>query len=104
MRLYPIQPLISVLEDTPFARRFDFDPEVAVRLAWKGTPIINLPTPVRYIAPEEGGVSQFRYLRDNTLLTWMHIRLMFGFMTRFPWLALRGENPLLHLSPSSHER
>ncbi len=99
MRLYPIGPLIEVLEETKFARRFDFDPEVAVRLAWKGVPIVNLPTPVRYLTEEEGGVSQFRYLRDNTLLTWMHIRLFFGFVGRLPWLVLRGGNPLLHLSP-----
>ncbi|BCX46669.1 glycosyltransferase family 2 [Haloferula helveola] len=100
MRLYPIQPLIRVLEETRFARRFDFDPEVAVRLCWHGVPLINLPTPVRYIDPEDGGVSQFRYLRDNTLLTWMHLRLFAGFLARAPWLFMRGNNPLLHLSPS----
>jgi len=99
MRLYPIKELIETLEETRFARRFDFDPEVAVRLAWKGVPIVNLPTPVRYIDPEDGGVSQFRYLRDNTLLTWMHFRLMIGFIIRSPWLGMRGDNPLLHLSP-----
>lgn len=100
MRLYPLDPLIAVLGETRFARRFDFDPEVAVRLAWKGVPIINLPTPVRYPSPEEGGISQFRYLRDNALLTWMHIRLGFGFLARLPWLAARGGNPLLALSPN----
>ena len=99
MRLYPVAALIETLGQTPFARRFDFDPEVAVRLAWKGVPIVNLPTPVRYLSEDEGGVSQFRYLRDNTLLTWMHLRLFFGFIARLPHLATRGENPLLHLSP-----
>ena len=94
MRLYPARELVAV-----FARRFDFDPEVAVRLAWRGVPILNLPTPVRYLSREEGGVSQFRYLRDNALLTWMHTRLFLGFLARLPWLALRGENPLLSLSP-----
>lgn len=99
MRLYPAADLLEVFESTCFARRFDFDPEVAVRLAWRGIPILNLPTPVRYLSREEGGISQFRYLRDNTLLTWMHARLFLGFVARFPWLALRGENPLLSLSP-----
>jgi len=99
MRLYPLEPLVETLDGTRFARRFDFDPEVAVRLAWRGLPVINLPTPVRYPSPEDGGVSQFRYLRDNTLLTWMHLRLLFGFLARSPRLALRGPNPLLHLSP-----
>ncbi|MEP4078798.1 glycosyltransferase family 2 protein [Haloferula sp.] len=101
MRLYPISPLIEVLDSTCFARRFDFDPEVAVRLSWKGVPIINMPTAVRYPSAEEGGISQFRYLRDNILLTWMHMRLLTGFFLRAPWLAFRGDNPLLHLSPSA---
>ena len=99
MRLYPARQLLEVMEGTRFARRFDFDPEVAVRLAWLGVPILNLPTPVRYPSPEEGGISQFRYLRDNILLTWMHLRLMFGFLIRLPWLLFRGENPLGHLNP-----
>ncbi len=101
MRLYPAADLLAVLESTKFARRFDFDPEVAVRLAWKGVPIINLPTPVRYPSKEEGGISQFRYFRDNVLLTRMHIRLFFGFLLRLPLLALRGSNPLEHLKPPS---
>lgn len=101
MRLYPAAELLKVFESTCFARRFDFDPEVAVRLAWRGVPILNQPTPVRYLSREEGGISQFRYLRDNALLTWMHARLLLGFLVRLPWLALRGENPLLSHSPHS---
>ncbi len=99
MRLYPAEPLLKVLKSTLFARRFDFDPEVAVRLAWRGVPIINLPTPVRYPTAEEGGISQFRYLRDNSLLTWMHIRLFLGFLLRLPLLLARRGNPLAQ--PSS---
>lgn len=94
MRLYPIAPLREVFAKTAFARRFDFDPEVAVRLCWHGVPVINLKTPVRYLTAEEGGVSQFRYLRDNTLLTGMHIRLFLGFLLRLPALIRRGRNPL----------
>ena len=99
MRVYPAQKLLEVMESTAFARRFDFDPEVAVRLAWRGVPIINLPTPVRYPSKEEGGISQFRYFRDNALLSWMHLRLVIGFILRLPWLLVRGANPLDHLSP-----
>lgn len=101
MRLYPAADLLAVLESTQFARRFDFDPEVAVRLAWRGVPVINLPTPVRYPSKEEGGVSQFRYFRDNLLLTFMHLRLMGGFLLRFPLLLFREANPLESLSPPS---
>ncbi len=101
MRLYPAEKLLEVMESTAFARRFDFDPEVAVRLAWSGVPILNLPTPVRYPSKEEGGISQFRYLRDNVLLTWMHMRLMAGFILRLPLLIARGSNHLDHLNPPS---
>ncbi len=94
MRLYPIAPLQEIFAATSGARRFDFDPEVAVRFCWKGVPVINIKTPVRYLSEEEGGVSQFRYLRDNSLLTWMHIRLFFGFLLRLPVLLFRGRNPL----------
>jgi hypothetical protein len=101
MRLYPIEPLRAVFAKTHFARRFDFDPEVAVRLCWRGVPVINLRTPVRYLTAEEGGISQFRYLRDNTLLTGMHIRLFFGFLIRLPLLLMRGRNPLRIATPSA---
>lgn len=102
MRLYPIAPLKKVFAETFFARRFDFDPEVAVRLCWKGVPIANLKTPVRYLSAEEGGVSQFRYLRDNTLLTGMHLRLFFGCILRSPILIFRRKNPLKHIDYSKN--
>ncbi len=50
---------------------------------------MNLPARVAYPAAEEGGVSHFRYGRDNALLTWMHVRLMVGFLARLPLLLVR---------------
>lgn len=88
-RVYPIAPLVDVMRAQRWMRRFDFDPEAAVRLAWRGVPPLNLEAPVRYLKPEEGGVSHFRYGRDNALLTWMHFRLMLGFLARAPLLAMR---------------
>jgi glycosyltransferase involved in cell wall biosynthesis len=88
-RVYPIDPLIQVMDRQPWMRRFDFDVEAAVRLCWRGIDPINLPAPVRYFRPEEGGVSHFNYWRDNALLTWMHIRLFFGFLLRLPLLTAR---------------
>ena len=61
--------------------------------------MVQVPTPVRYLTAAEGGVSQFRYGRDNALLSWMHTRLFFGFLLRLPLLILRqlrGGNPLRH--------
>jgi glycosyltransferase involved in cell wall biosynthesis len=88
-RVYPIAPLIAVMRHQPWMRRFDFDVEAVVRLSWRGVPVVNLAAPVRYFAPEDGGVSHFKYWRDNVLLTWMHIRLVFGFLLRSPLLAAR---------------
>ena len=88
-RVYPVEPLLAIMQAQRWMRRFDFDPEAAVRLVWRGVPPVNLPAPVRYLRPEEGGVSHFRYWRDNALLTWMHFRLMLGFLLRLPRLALR---------------
>jgi glycosyltransferase involved in cell wall biosynthesis len=89
-RVYPIAPLCTVMRSTRWMRRFDFDPEAAVRLCWHGVRPINLPAPIRYFRPDQGGVSHFNYLRDNVLLTGMHIRLMFGFVLRLPFLLLGG--------------
>jgi len=88
-RVYPIAALIEVMRHSRWMRRFDFDPEAAVRLAWRGTPLVNLPAPVRYFTAEEGGVSHFNYWRDNVLLTSMYLRLLAGFVIRLPVLIAR---------------
>jgi glycosyltransferase involved in cell wall biosynthesis len=88
-RVYPIDDLIAVMSRQPWMRRFDFDTEAVVRLAWRGIKPLNRAAPVKYLSAEEGGVSHFRYGRDNVLLTWMHLRLMFGFALRLPNLVLR---------------
>lgn len=75
-RVYPLSPLVRALRATRFARRYDFDPEVAVRMAWAGTPTVNLAATCRYLAKSEGGVSHFHYLRDNLRMIWLHTRLI----------------------------
>ena len=88
-RVYPIAPLVRVMTANRWMRRFDFDPEAVVRLCWAGVRPVNIAAPVRYFRADEGGVSHFRYLRDNLLLTWMHTRLFAGFLLRLPLLLLR---------------
>lgn len=88
-RVYPIAPLIRIMSHRRWMRRFDFDPEAVVRLSWAGSISINRPAPVRYLAAAEGGVSHFHYLRDNALLTFMHLRLFTGFLLRLPLLLAR---------------
>ena len=88
-RVYPIEPLRQVMHGQRWMRRFDFDPEAVVRMCWRGVKPINLPATVRYLRADEGGVSHFKYLRDNLLLTWMHSRLLAGFLLRLPLLLIR---------------
>jgi glycosyltransferase involved in cell wall biosynthesis len=90
-RVYPLLPLVCSLRATRFARRYDFDPEVAVRLAWAGTPTINLPAACRYLAKSEGGISHFHYLRDNLRMIWLHARLLVQLLWRWP-SALRFQS------------
>lgn len=88
-RVYPVRPLKKIMEKNRWMRRFDFDPEAAVRLCWSGIQPINIKAPVRYFSKEEGGVSHFQYFRDNKLLTWMHTRLMVEMVLRSPALIYR---------------
>jgi len=88
-RVYPIAPLRDIMHGQRWMRRFDFDPEAVVRLAWRGVRPLNVSAPVKYLSAEEGGVSHFNYWRDNKLLTWMHTRLFLEFLVRLPALAWR---------------
>lgn len=88
-RVYPVAALIDVMRGQRWMRRFDFDTEAVVRLAWRGVTPLNLDAPVKYLSAAEGGVSHFRYGRDNVLLSWMHLRLMVEFVLRGPALAWR---------------
>ncbi|SEK47726.1 hypothetical protein SAMN05518845_101476 [Variovorax sp. YR750] len=88
-RVYPVADLIAVMARQPWMRRFDFDTEAVVRLAWRSVKPVNIDAPVKYLTAEEGGVSHFRYGRDNVLLTWMHARLMIEFVLRLPLLLFR---------------
>jgi glycosyltransferase involved in cell wall biosynthesis len=95
-RVYPIAALAAVMARQPWMRRFDFDTEAVVRLAWCGVKPVNIDAPVKYLTAAEGGVSHFQYGRDNLLLTWMHTRLMLEFVLRLPlllWRKARGLPP-----------
>lgn len=72
LRLYPVQ---AAIDSNTRANRMDWDPEIAVRMTWNGVPIVHVPTKVRYMTKEEGGVSHFRMFRDNVRISLMHSRL-----------------------------
>ena len=86
LRVYPLAPTLALHRRHRFGRRMDFDTDVLVRLYWSGLHIINVRTPVGY--PTDG-VSHFRLLLDNVLITRMHVRHFFGMLPRAPKLILR---------------
>ena len=94
-RLYPIAPSLQILHSITTARRFDFDTELAVRLYWAGVPPINRRVPVFYPPKTEGGVSHFRYMKDNLLLIGTHTRLYLGMLFRIPRLLQFRQRPIL---------
>ena len=73
---FRVYPLSAALRCAPRANRMDFDPEIAVRMVWYGTRVLNLPTRVRYVPRDQGGVSHFQLVRDNVRITLMHTRLV----------------------------
>jgi glycosyltransferase involved in cell wall biosynthesis len=85
-RVYPLAPVVRLFDDATLGRRMDFDPEVLVRLHWRGVEILNVPTRVTY--PQDG-LSHFRLGLDNWLISKMHFRLFFGMLARSPLLLWR---------------
>jgi len=85
-RLYPLASVVRLLDVARIGRRMDFDSDVLVRLHWRGVPVVNQPTRVTY--PRDG-VSHFRLLRDNVLISAMHARLFVGMLLRSPLLLWR---------------
>ena len=96
-RIYPVDASLRILEGTRTGRRFDFDTQLAVRLYREGTLPLNLPTRVHYPKREAGGVTHFRYLRDNLLLIAAHIRLTLGSLVLLPRLIRYRRRPRLSL-------
>ncbi len=94
-RVYPVEPALHVMQGVIGGKRFDFDTQLAVRLYWHGTQPINLPTRVLYRTRESGGVSHFRYLRDNVLLTLVHALLVVQAIVRVPRLIVLRQRPRL---------
>lgn len=86
-RVYPIAPLLEVMGPKRRSNRYDFDPEVAVRLHWMGVRSVKIPAKVDYLSKEEGGVSHFNYVRDNLRYIGLHFRLILE--APFQW-ALRA--------------
>lgn len=89
-RVYPVGPACAA---GAVGNRMDYDVEVAVRMVWQGSPVINIPTRVRYLEAEHGGVSHFHMGWDNLFISWMHTRLVTLAILRWLWRPMRGARP-----------
>jgi glycosyltransferase involved in cell wall biosynthesis len=85
-RVYPLDPVVRLIDQVQLGKRMDFDPELLVRLHWRGIPLISLPTRVSY--PLDG-ISHFKLLWDNVLISHMHAKLLAGMLLRLPVLLWR---------------
>jgi glycosyltransferase involved in cell wall biosynthesis len=85
-RIYPLAPVVALLDQARLGSRMDFDVEVLVRLHWRGQPMRWLQTRVRY--PLDG-VSHFRMIDDNLRMIALHTRLLAGMLLRSPLLICR---------------
>jgi glycosyltransferase involved in cell wall biosynthesis len=89
-RVYPVRTVVALMQNQRLGSHMDFDPEVAVRLYWRGVPIRNVVTAVIY--PQDGS-SHFRVVRDNVRLSWLYTRLFFGMLCRVPCLLRMKRSP-----------
>ena len=85
MRLLPLAPVIEVI-DRGCGTQMEFDPELLVRLYWRGVGVVNVPARVCYF---EDGISHFRPLRDNLRMTWLHTRLCIALPLHVPAMIAR---------------
>jgi len=85
-RVYPLEPMIRLLDSVHIGSFMAFDIEVLVRLHWAGQPMRWLETRVSYPAD---GVSHFRLWADNLRITGMHTRLFLGMLRRLPMILWR---------------
>jgi glycosyltransferase involved in cell wall biosynthesis len=88
-RLYPLGPLRKMRFITS---RYEFELESAVRLAWKGVAVINIPISV-YYAPDGERISHFKPARDFTRISLLNsvlviVALSWYYPVRFfKWLS-----------------
>jgi len=85
-RVYPLAPVLELLDRATLGSRMDFDVEVLVRLHWRGLRMRWLPTRVSY--PLDG-VSHFRMVWDNVLMVRLQLKLFLGMLVRLPLLLWR---------------
>lgn len=82
----PLAATVAAIDAVPTGDAMEFDPELVIRLHWRGLAIRSVPTRVVY---EPGGLSHFHMLGDNARMTWVYTRSLAGMLIRLPVLLGR---------------
>lgn len=82
-RVYPVDTALQITRLPLMDKRMGFDTEILVRLYWKK--VFPVYYPVKVVYPE-GGISNFRLVRDNIRISWTFSRLFAGMLLRLPLL------------------
>lgn len=86
-RLYPLRRLGRL---RTLCRRYEFEVEIIVRVAWRGIEVENIPIRV-YYAPEGERISHFRPLRDFTRISVLNTVLVLeALLLYYPWRFFRS--------------
>lgn len=89
-RLYPLEKLQNIHFIT---RRYEFEVEIIVRVAWRGVNVENIPIKV-YYPPVEERVSHFRPLQDFTRISILNtVLVLYAFLFYYPWKFVRLLTP-----------
>jgi glycosyltransferase involved in cell wall biosynthesis len=80
----PLAAALAAIDNADTGDWMDFEPELAVRMVWQGTPIATLDTRVIY---PSGGISHFSLARDYPRLASLYLRLLAGMVVRVPELV-----------------
>ncbi|MCL2294646.1 MAG: glycosyltransferase family 2 protein [Spirochaetes bacterium] len=84
-RVYPVDAALRASRHLLIDKRMGFDPEILIRLYWKGVFPIYHPIKVSY---PQGGISNFHMVKDNLRISWMFSRLCAGMLIRLPFLLV----------------
>jgi glycosyltransferase involved in cell wall biosynthesis len=88
-RLYPLAPIRNMKF---FTRKYEFEIETPVRIAWKGVPVISVPVSV-YYPPANERITHFRPFKDFT-----RISILNTFLTFIALLWIHPRNFLIKIS------
>ncbi len=87
---FRVYPIAAALAARTRGDRMDFDVEIPVRMVWNGVKVRNEPVPVRYLQPEQGGVSHYQTFWDTARISRTHTKLVLeGLWRLFTWPVRR---------------